>query len=397
MTLDLAGIVGRLDEMVEQHKLQRNADRFAALESAYANLRDDDLRARLQTAKTSWLLARTDAEYRATFPPAAIEGDFAIVASDGSFILPDRHSPVRFFLINIGKVILRYGSEPGAELSAEPTLYFQEDELFVPNAVRRVPVDGTILGLKRATDELRVAAEQAVRQGRECPSLALQDGTLVLWGLESQQGFVVDWVLPPFLDTMRTLRDANVPVAAFISYPGARELMNTLRVSVCDYPAQGRKVDCDHCRHRIETEGHTPACDVLPDVTDRFLFENVASLQEGERSQVFASTSKILDRYGPDFHVHFFYLHTGVEIARVEIPRWVAADRDLLEFTHAAIYDQCQRGMGYPSALQEAHEIAVIRADERRAVEIMVEESLAGHGIVHRRSAKDGSKRGRFV
>lgn len=397
MTLNLADIAGRLESMVEEHKRQRAGDRYAALELAYANLLDDDLRNRLQTAKTSWLLAGTDAEYRATFAAAAVEGDFAVVASDGSFILPDRHSPVRFFLVNIGKVILRYGSEPGAELSAEPKLYFQEDELFVPNAVRRVPVDGTILGLKRATDELRVAAEQAVRQRKECPTLALQDGTLVLWGLESQQDFVVDWILPPFLDTMRSLRDANVPVAAFISFPGAKEFMNTLRVSVCDYPSQGRAVNCDHCRSRIASEGHTPACDILPDVTDGFLVENVANLQPGERSQVFASTSKILDRYGPDFHVHFFYLHTGVEIARVEIPRWVAADRDLLEFTQAAIYDQCQRGNGYPSALQEAHEIAVIRADERRAVEIMLEASLANHDIVHRRSAKDGSKRGRFV
>ena len=397
MTLDLAGIARRLEAMVEEHTRQAAGDRFATLEAAYAALRDDDLRSRLQTAKTSWLFARSDAEYRAMFPSRSIAGDFAIVASDGSFILPDRHSPLRFYLINIGKVILRYGSEPGAELSAEPKLYFQEDELFVPNAVRRVPVDGTILGLKRATDELRVAADQAVRQGRACPALALQDGTLVLWGLESQQDYVVDWVLPPFLETMRTLRDANVPVAAFISYPGAKEFMNTLRVSVCDYPARGRVVNCDDCRNRIASEGHTPACDILPDVTDRFLFEKVANLQPGERTQTFASTSKILDRYRPDFHVHFFYLHTGVEIARVEVPRWVAADRDLLEFTHAAIYDQCERGGGYPPALQEAHEVAVIRAGERRAVEIMLEESLAAHGIVQRRSAKDGSKRGRFV
>lgn len=396
MTLDLAGIAGRLEAMVEEHTRQGDGTRFAALEAAYANLRDDDLRSRLQTAKTSWLLARTDSAFRAAVPAETIEGDFAIVASDGSFILPDRHSPVRFFLINIGKVILRYGSEPDADLSAEPKLYFQEDELFVPNALRKVPVDGAILALKRAVDELRVAADHALRQRAECPALALQDGTLVLWGLESQQDFVVDWVLPPFLETMRTFRDANVPVAAFISYPGAKEFMNTLRVSVCDYPPR-RVVNCDHCRNRIASEGHTPTCDILPDVTDRFLFENVAHLQPGERSQIFASTSKILDRYGPDFHVHFFYLHTGVEVARVEIPRWVAADRDLLEFTHAAIYDQCQRGGGYPTALQEAHEIAVIRASERRAVEIMLEESLAAHGVVQRRSAKDGSKRGRFV
>src|SRR5690606_20606097 len=81
----------------------------------------------------------------------------------------------------------------------------------------------------------------------------------------------------------------------------------------------------------------------------------------------------------------------------VEIPRWVAEDAGLLEFTQAVIYDQCQRGRGYPSALQEAHEQAVIGGDERRAVELLLEEALMRHQIVPRRSGKDGSKRGRFI
>lgn len=395
MTLDLSRVAGQIGELAAEMREAVPGEWDRALQAAYANLDDDDLRERLDTAKTSWLLARTDADFRARFPAVPVTGDFAVVASDGSFILPDRHSPARFYLINIGKVMLRYGAEPSADLSHHPNLYFREDELFVPGDVRRVPVDGTVLGLKRATEELNAVAEEAVKLS--CPTLALQDGTLILWAMEAQPDAVKEWVLEPFVAAMTRLRDANVPVAAFISFPGSRDLVNSLRVSICDYPLQGRVVNCDHCRSRIATEGHTPACDVIPEVTDRYVFEAIAELAPGERSQVFASSSKILERYPPDFAVVFFYLNTGTEIARVEIPRWVAEDAGLLEFTQAVIYDQCQRGRGYPSALQEAHEQAVIGGDERRAVELLLEEALMRHQIVPRRSGKDGSKRGRFI
>jgi hypothetical protein len=173
--------------------------------------------------------------------------------------------------------------------------------------------------------------------------------------------------------------------------------MNSLRVSVCDYPLNGRPVDCHDCHRRALYDDHTPACDFIPDVTDRFLFERITSLQPGERTQVFASRSDILKRYSPQHRIHFFYMHSGTEIARVEVPHWVARDTEKLDFVHATIYDQCVNGRGYPTALQEAHEVAAIRPDERRAVESLVERALADHGLVYRRSAKDESKRGRFV
>lgn len=393
MTLDLSRIADQLNRMVATQRGDGLAG-LAELRETYATVDTADLRGRLAEAKTSWLLARTDGDFRAHVPAPAVDGDFAVVASDGSFILPDRHSPARFYLINIGKVLLRYGDEPRAEFATEPHLYYQEDELYVPHTVRRIPVNGTVLGLKRATEELRAAAEQAT--DLPCPALALQDGTLILWALESQPDFVVEWVLDPFLETLARLRDAGVPVAAYISAPGSTDVVNTLRVSICDYPERGLPVNCDHCRSQIP-HGRVPACDRLPDVTDRFLFEQAAGLAPGERTQVFASTSKILEQYGPDFHIHFFYLHTGTEIARVEIPRWVAEDVDLLDRTHAILVDQCQRGRGYPPALQEAHELAAIRAEERRAVEVLIEQALAEHGIVALSTGKDGSKRGRFV
>jgi hypothetical protein len=104
-----------------------------------------------------------------------------------------------------------------------------------------------------------------------------------------------------------------------------------------------------------------------------------------------------LQDYPHDQQILFFYLHSGTEVGRVEIPRWVAADEQQLDLVHSAIFEQCTLGRGYPSALQEAHEIAAIRPDERQAVEALVEEALVRHGLKFRRSGKADSKRGRFV
>ncbi|HET7035412.1 MAG TPA: DNA double-strand break repair nuclease NurA [Thermomicrobiaceae bacterium] len=394
MTLDLARITTDLDAMVERDDEAGFAAGMTQLESTFPVVEAGELRRRLPRAKTSWLLARPHGAFDERVPAPAIETDYTVVASDGSFILPDRHTPARFYLINLGKVVLRYGSAPGAELSAEPTMYYREDELYISNQVRRVPVNGAVLGLKRAVEELRVAAEVALEQPR--PVLALQDGTLILWSLESQPDFVRDWVLPRYLETLRALRDARIPVAAFISFPASSDVVNSLRVAVCDYPSQGRAVDCDHCRGLIP-QGRVPACDWVPEITDRALFEQIAALEPGERSALFGSSSKILLSYDDDCRILFFYLHTGTEVARVEIPRWLAEDRELLDFTQAAIYEQCQLGRGYPSALQEAHEQAAIRPEERRAVDRLIEEALARKGDVVRRSGKDASKRGRFI
>jgi len=82
------------------------------------------------------------------------------------------------------------------------------------------------------------------------------------------------------------------------------------------------------------------------------------------------------------------------------VPRWVAADSEMLSFLHAATYDQCRRSSGfppYPPALLEAHEQAAITMTERRLVEDMVERSAAGFGLRILRSAKHDSKRRRGV
>jgi hypothetical protein len=310
-----------------------------------------------------------------------------VLATDGSFILPDRHSPARFYLINIGRVYLHYGAAPGADLSSRAELRYREQELQVDG---RIPVNANLLGMRRAADELAALADAARDVPR--PAVALQDGTLILWALSGQDRTVQDWVLTDFLAALDALRERGIPVASFISYPGGKDALDALRIAACDYPARGLPINCDACR----AERETPACHIIPSIPDRHLFAHIAKLAPGERSDVYASSSSILDAYG-EHAIRFFYLQTGAEIARVEIPAWVADHRPGLDLVHAVVYDQCRRGRGYPSVLQEAHEQAVIHADERRVVEQLVEEALARLGVVMLRSAKDASKRGRFV
>ncbi len=119
-------------------------------------------------------------------------------------------------------------------------------------------------------------------------------------------------------------------------------------------------------------------------------------LQEGERSALFVSASQVQKRYGPH-RIYFFYLLVEGEIARIEVPEWVAADVALLDLTHALILDQCRRGQGYPVVLSEAHEQAVVSGADREVFWEMVDTELAEAGIDGAVSAKSLSKRTRWV
>lgn len=390
MPLDISRIVARLDELARAVP-RGGIDEFEELRAAVRNADVAEIRRRVEVPRPAYdfmpALSRgaLNVCHTAPAPPA----DFSVLATDGSFILPDRHSPAQFYLLNVGQVRLDYGAQPRAELRATPELHFGEEAFLIHGRFR---VSEALLGAKRAARELAALAELAGTVPR--PAVALQDGSLILWTLFSatKDEAVRNWVLHDFLDALGSLRERGIPVASYISYPGGDDVLDSLRIGACDFPPQGRSIDCAECRKQRKE----PACGIIPRVTDRYLFEHIIKLAPGERSTLFASRSPILESYG-DHAIHFFFLQTGAEIARVEVPAWVAADERQLDLVHAVIYDQCQRGRGYPPALQEAHERAVIQAEDRRVVERLVEQALARAGVVMTRGAKDASKRGRFV
>ena len=55
----------------------------------------------------------------------------------------------------------------------------------------------------------------------------------------------------------------------------------------------------------------------------------------------------------------------GTEIARVEMPNWVVEDQQLLNQALGIMLAQVNKGFGYPVALAESHNQAVIRGGDR--------------------------------
>ena len=139
-----------------------------------------------------------------------------------------------------------------------------------------------------------------------------------------------------------------------------------LRVALCPYdPA-----NCDrYCATNEKRD-----CDMVAGIQDRELFSSI--LSQRERSAVFISQSSIVRKHYGVHQVYFFYLRVDDEVARVELPRWVATDESLLNLVHALVLDQCQRGQGYPVALSEAHEKAVVTGADRENFWQLVDSSL---------------------
>ena len=139
---------------------------------------------------------------------------------------------------------------------------------------------------------------------------------------------------------------------------------------------------------------YTPAdLEGFAGLADRMLFEG---LRRGERSALLASQAPSADEERSQ-RIHFFYLNVGDEVARVEAPAWVVEQPELLDTVHAVVAEQCRLGWGYPVALSEAHEQAVIRGGEREAFLRMVGSALNDHGLAAALSAKRLSKNRRAV
>jgi len=289
-------------------------------------------------------------------------------------------------VINVGHAVLTYGRRPGAELDSSASLHFEDQDLFIEPEQRAIPVDENLV-MSVAEMAHLLECTTSVEQ----PAVAMRDGSLILWGLQDRSAREQDYYLKPFTRCLDGLRASRIPVASYISYPGGHDVCNALRFEICPQS----QVNCRTCS--LGDEEQKRLCMWLGKTFDRELFGDLAP---GERTDVFGSTSEILGRYGEGGTIDFFYLNVGGELARVEVPRWVSADAEMLDLVHGVVYDQCRRSgdvPAYPPALQEAHEQAVISMGDRRLVEQMIEEVIARQGMRFARSAKYRSKRRRGV
>lgn len=342
-----------------------------------------------------------------------------VIATDGSQIAPSHHEIAYCYLINVGRVVLHYGQNRHPLLDSVPEVFYRPDDLYVSRqwgirteewmGYRRTVSEAVVMAelgkVGRAEDggrgedggiekEIQTVPGQASSDSHPCslsqlasapPTLAMVDGSLIHWFLEPLPAEARDQILPPILSAWEQLRAARIPLVGYLSAARSGEAMNFLRLESCPYLAP----DCQtHCSGQIDQA----PCQVFSPLRDTALWGLL--LEPGQRGPIWRSSAKILETYG-NHHVYFCYIHMGSEIARVEFPAWVADDPELLNTALSLTLTQVQKGYGYPVALAEAHNQAVVRGGDRVRFFALLEQQMIRAGLKNvGTSYKEARKRG---
>jgi hypothetical protein len=200
--------------------------------------------------------------------------------------------------------------------------------------------------------------------------ITILDGTLIL-------SFLMPMIRKKFReayienleDLIRLCEKNNVIVAGFIVNSNAREISKSLWSMITNQEIDDRE---------------------LP--TDTFLF-NEHLERFGERTPFFLSHRRILKEYKTHGErIGFFYVRIDSQMpTRIETPSFVY-DWGKLEVLWRSITAECALGRGYPYTLARAHELAVIKGEDRNRFYRILNQVLITHGGHIRVSSKNRRK-----
>ncbi|MDY6786017.1 MAG: DNA double-strand break repair nuclease NurA [Cyanobacteriota bacterium] len=318
-------------------------------------------------------------------PPA----QHTVFATDGSQIAPSHHEIAYCYLINTGRVMLHYGQSLLPLLDSLPEVFYKPEDLYVSKqwGIRTEEW----MGHRRMVSEAEALVEMACRWvkppgAHDAPNLAMADGSLIYWFLEGLPGEARDRLLPPILEAWEGLRETRIPLMGYLSASRSGEAGNFLRFQACPYPTPNCATRCNDNLDRFP-------CQIIDPLRDATLWENL--LQPGQRGPLWQSSAKILELYPEALRIYFCYVHVGTEVARVEVPQWVAEDEALLNQSLSIMLGQVYKGYGYPVALAESHNQAVVRGGDRARFFALLEQQMIRAGLRNvGTSYKEARKRG---
>lgn len=311
-------------------------------------------------------------------PPSA-----SLLAADGSQINPDRHAQANFCLINVGAIQMRLGEADAPQVTIESRLVFDE-ELFTPSGV----ISEAQVALRRDLSERKRLSELA--NNAPPPVITFTDGPMELWGgrdAQDRQDF--EKSLEAYQEALRSLSEIGATTAGYVDKPSANLVVRLLETAMLP------EDDLREIRNFYPLRG----------VSDRWIYQRL--LSPGDRSAVFAIQSRSAMHYTGDLGLHFFYLNVGSPnnpwLARVEIPAWVAGDRERLDHLQAVLFHQCQMlgSRPYPYLIHRAHEAAVVSFEEKEQISEMIVRELLSRGVEldglsAKQAIKDLDKRTRY-
>lgn len=395
--LQLSRQVGELAEYLDGQKSEFGRRLARALQVVNTNSEPDSfdqLADKIESQRDvySWLVPGVSEPITNSYSPTAPPSDYIVLAVDGSQIEIDRDSPFDAYLINTGRVYIRYGQSPDAVIESRAQTYYKPEDLVLGNRRpgREHVIGSSVIAAHRDTAEVSALADMAEQLPENVPAIGLLDGSLTQWRISEADNVADPDIRNQYLDALFRLQEVSrqreFVVASYISRPRAREVINALRIAICPFNTPNCSSYC-----RDKSEGERP-CDEIARVRDRDIFEELLK-NNGDRSGIFRSHANENAIYGEHLP-HFFYIAATTELARVEIPQWSFGKIDLL---HTLLWDQISLGDNYPLALSEAHEEAVVRADDRALFQHLLENEAINRSAPNRTSAKSTTKRQRSL
>ena len=314
----------------------------------------------------------------------------SVFATGGSQISPSHHEIAYCYLINVGRVMLHYGQSLHPLLDSLPEVFYEQKDLYIPKhwGIRLEEW----MGHKRTVSEAQMLADMACQwvlppgSHQDIPNLAMVDGSLIYWFLDGLPLEAREHILPPILSAWEQLRVTRIPLMGYVSASRSTEGINFLRLETCPYEHPNCIGNCGDLDDKYPCQTVTP----LRDATFWSYY-----LQPGQRSPLYRSNLRILDLYEEAQRVHFCYVNVGSEIARVEVPQWLVEDSQLFNQSLSIMLAQVHKGYGYPVALAESHNQAVVRGSDRARFFSLLEQQLIRAGIKNiGTSYKEARKRG---
>lgn len=298
---------------------------------------------KIKAAQLPWSVAYWQDALNTRFVVKSYEHDYQIVAVDGSQIYPDKHQGIQCFLINIGSIFLRYaGSDSYATCNSEPFLFVEKsyDE-------QTQIID--IVNGKREEFEFKKGLDEALfyhNKHLQTQQLFLFDGSLIFWHLEGKDVVIKNYFLHQYTFFLEHYYKHNFLIAGYISLPKSKELVSIVR-SYLLFTGQDQDTIMQKTKFSYDA-------DIM-----HFL------LSKGERSGIFENRAQVSLEYASHIRPYFFYMKTAYELVRIEIPGYIACSQERVDLIASLVMNQVDKGYGYPVALAEAHEQAVVKGADR--------------------------------
>ena len=324
---------------------------------------------------------------------------YALVATDGSQIMADRHKAVLYAAIQIAGICIVYGAASSSvavqkavkETEQKPLRILGEDELYDEITGELIP-PGDISN-ERDLLEIELLATLCERfRAADLQPIAVADGSLVPFSLLNEP-FVRNnpgraaAQLERVSRALDRMRRSEAIVAGYIDRPNSNTIARACALADLTADVLGDEARLTSALSKLGQN--------MRGITDRALLEDL--LPYDYRTALFKPAWLINSPayLGQAGHTMYgCYLVVGPRektIIRLEVPVWCASP-DRVEVIASAMLRHTHMGGGYPLCLKAAHEEAVLTHADEQAIDRAMQRSLVEQGIVTRPSSKQEAK-----